>query len=176
MRGELAFTNYFAPPMSQAQVKMRLMEVTPDVFLAEPIHLGDPEVLPPHPVEQPELVLVFAWMGASHVHLQKYTDSYRSLVSLQDLARRVSKLTVSLVSGCIHHAHPIPARRVPSLIAYVFAIFLLSGSELTKTAQATHDPPSAPRMRSSPPATTPSPPAPPPRSSSTPSATVARSS
>ncbi|KAL8281251.1 hypothetical protein RQP46_006285 [Phenoliferia psychrophenolica] len=64
--------------MSQ-QVKMRLMEVSPMCFLAEPIHQGDPEVPPPHPVEEPELVILFGWMGASHVHLQKYTDAYRLL-------------------------------------------------------------------------------------------------
>ncbi|KAM0747405.1 hypothetical protein T439DRAFT_329132 [Meredithblackwellia eburnea MCA 4105] len=62
------------------QQKMRLMQVTEDglVFLAEPIHPNE-DAPPPHPEDQPGLVVIFGWMGAGHSHLQKYTDAYRLL-------------------------------------------------------------------------------------------------
>lgn len=34
----------------------------------------------PAPIPDPELCIIFGWMGASMKHLEKYTDTYRVLV------------------------------------------------------------------------------------------------
>ncbi|KAK4701645.1 hypothetical protein P7C70_g4582, partial [Phenoliferia sp. Uapishka_3] len=106
--------------MSATQVKMRLMQVTPDVFLAEPIHPGDPEVLPPHPPAQPELVILFGWMGAAHGPLQKYTDAYRLLFPAASimLIRSHPKAflrTASHARAALRPAHALLAARYHSV-------------------------------------------------------------